>query len=67
MKRWIVALFLLAVSKPAIVAQAPTSQPVTQNIVTVSFNAAVLQTTEAQRELGALQVKFAPGGAAADA
>ena len=60
MKRWIAALFLLAVAKPAIFAQAQTSQPATQNIVTVSFNAAVLQTTEAQRELSALQAKFAP-------
>jgi outer membrane protein len=60
MKRWIAALFLLAVSKPAMVAQAPPSQPLTQNIVTVSFNPAVLQTTEAQRDLGALQAKFAP-------
>jgi outer membrane protein len=32
----------------------------TPNIVTVSFNAAVLQTAEAQRELTALQTKFAP-------
>lgn len=60
MKRWIAALFLLAVAKPAIFAQAQTSRPATQNIVTVSFNAAVLQTTEAQRELSALQAKFAP-------
>jgi outer membrane protein len=30
------------------------------NIVTVSFNAAVLQTAEAQRELTGLQTKFAP-------
>jgi outer membrane protein len=60
MKRWIVALFLLAVPACAIAAQAPPSQPITQNIVTVSFNAAVLQTTEAQKELGALQAKFAP-------
>lgn len=60
MKRWIAALFLLAVSKPAIAAQAPPSQPLKQNIVTVSFNAAVLQTTEAKKELGALQAKFAP-------
>ena len=32
----------------------------TPNIVTVSFYAAVLQTAEAQRELTALQTKFAP-------
>ena len=60
MKRWIAALLLLAVPAWAIAAQAPPSQSITQNIVTVSFNAAVLQTTEAQRELSALQAKFAP-------
>jgi outer membrane protein len=38
----------------------PAAQPATQNIVTLSFNAAVLQTTEAQRELGALQTRLAP-------
>ncbi len=41
-------------------AQSLPSQPATQNIVTVSFNAAVLQTAEAQKEMGALQTKFAP-------
>jgi outer membrane protein len=60
MKRWIAALFLLAVPSWAIAVQAPPSQPVTENIVTVSFNAAVLQTTEAQKDLAALQAKFAP-------
>src|SRR5271155_285677 len=40
----------------------PTSavQPATKTFVTVSFNAVVLQTAEAQRDLGALQTKFAP-------
>ena len=38
-------------------AQAPSTTP---NIVTVSFNAAVLQTAEAQSQLTALQTKFAP-------
>ena len=61
MKRWIGAsVFRWLVSKPAIIAEATPSQPTTQNIVTVSFNTAVLQTTEAQKELGALQAKFAP-------
>ncbi len=41
-------------------AQAPQSQPAAQNIVTLSFNAAVIQTAEAQRELGALETRFAP-------
>lgn len=56
------AVLLLSVSTSATVsqAQAPSNQPATQNIVTLSFNAAVLQTAEAQRELGALQSKLAP-------
>jgi outer membrane protein len=41
-------------------AQVPPSQPVTQNIVTLSFNAAVLQTAEAQKALAGLQSRFAP-------
>jgi outer membrane protein len=42
------------------VAQQPTRQAPSPTIVTVAFNAAVLQTAEAQRELSALQAKFAP-------
>lgn len=38
----------------------PSTPSTTPNIVTVSFNAAVLQTAEAQRGLTALQTKFAP-------
>jgi outer membrane protein len=53
MKRWIGVLFLFAVT---VLAQAPVSQ----KIVTVSFNAAVLQTAETQKEMGALKAKFAP-------
>ena len=34
--------------------------PVSQKIVTVSFNAAVLQTAEAQKDMGALKARFAP-------
>jgi outer membrane protein len=62
MKRLRTVLLLLSVSTLAIAcqAQSPPSQPITQNIVTVSFNAAVLQTAEAQKEMGALQTKFAP-------
>jgi outer membrane protein len=41
-------------------AQAQTVPAVTPNVVTVSFNAAVLQTSEAQRGMGALETKFAP-------
>jgi outer membrane protein len=41
-------------------AQAAQSQPTTPNFVIVNFNAVVLQSAEAQRDLGALQTKFAP-------
>jgi outer membrane protein len=41
-------------------AQVASNQPATQHIVALSFNAAVLQTAEAQKELGALQAKLAP-------
>ena len=41
-------------------AQAPMNGVSTEHLVTVSFNTAVLQTAEAQRELGALQTKYAP-------
>ncbi len=34
--------------------------PASQSIATISFNAAVLQTAESQRDLKALQAKFAP-------
>ncbi len=62
MMRWSTVLLLLSLSTLVISArgQSATSQPTTQNIVTVSFNAAVLQTAEAQKEMGALQTKFAP-------
>jgi outer membrane protein len=53
MKRYAPALFLFTVT---VLAQAPASQ----KIATLSFNAAVLQTTEAQKEMGALKAKFAP-------
>lgn len=52
-KRWIASLFLIAVTVRA-------QAPVSQKIVTVSFNAAVLQTAEAQKEMGALKARFAP-------
>ena len=41
-------------------AQAPTSEVHPEHLVTVSFNTAVLQTAEAQREFAALQTKYAP-------
>jgi outer membrane protein len=53
---------LLSVSTLASVSQAQVASNQTgrQHIVTLSFNAAVLQTAEAQRALGALQAKLAP-------
>ncbi len=53
---------LLSVSMLATVseAQVASNPPATQHIVTLSFNSAVLQTAEAQKELGALQAKLAP-------
>jgi outer membrane protein len=41
-------------------AQVASNPPAAQHIVTLSFNSAVMQTAEAQRELGALQAKLAP-------
>jgi outer membrane protein len=53
MKRYTAALFLFSVT---VLAQAPASQ----KIVTLSFNAAVLQTAEAQKQMGALKARFTP-------
>jgi len=57
-----VPLLLLTLSTLGIVSQAqvPPSQSVTQTIVTLSFNNAVLQTVEAQKALAGLQSRFAP-------
>jgi outer membrane protein len=52
------AILLTAFSRSS-QAQAPSPSPA-QSVVTVTFNAAVLQTAEAQRALGALQTKYAP-------
>jgi outer membrane protein len=60
MKRSILFLFCAVGCAGVVRAQAPATQPALPNVVTVSFNAAVLQTAEAQRELGAMQTKFAP-------
>jgi Skp family chaperone for outer membrane proteins len=54
MKRRNAALLLCFAPILAVVAHAQS------NIVTVSFNAAVLQTAEAQKDLGTLQARFAP-------
>jgi outer membrane protein len=53
---------LLSVSWLALVshAQVVSNPPAAQHIVTLSFNSAVLETAEAQRELGALQSKLTP-------
>ncbi|SFS16536.1 periplasmic chaperone for outer membrane proteins Skp [Granulicella pectinivorans] len=50
-------LSFFALSCLATGAQQPTATPA---IATISFNTAVLQTGEAQRDLGALEKKFAP-------
>jgi outer membrane protein len=66
MKRFVVIstlLFAVAIATSLIAQQpvsAPASAPATAGTVTVAFNAAVLQTAEAQRELNALQIKYAP-------
>jgi outer membrane protein len=57
MTRWKISLLLLCVPG---VAQAQTSTSQAQNIVTVSFNAAVLQTAEAQKSLKALEARYSP-------
>jgi outer membrane protein len=58
MTRWKIALLLLCGVTG--VAQAEASSSQAQNIVTVSFNAAVLQTAEAQKSLKALEARYAP-------
>jgi outer membrane protein len=56
-----VTTLLVAVVLPAVIRAQVTAAPsATPNVVTVSFNAAVLQTAEAQREMAALQTKFTP-------
>jgi outer membrane protein len=58
----IVVLFCVCISALAGLAQTQATQlqAATANFVIVNFNAVVLQTAEAQRDLGALQTKFAP-------
>jgi outer membrane protein len=62
MNRWKTFLVLLCIPGVTSVAQAQASpsQAKVQNIATVSFNAAVLQTAEAQKSLTALEARYAP-------
>jgi outer membrane protein len=53
------SFFLLGFSVGAF-AQASTNEVHPEHLVTVSFNTAVLQTAEAQREFAALQTRYAP-------
>jgi outer membrane protein len=56
----IMPTLILACSTFAVVGQTPAAATTPPNIVTLNFNAAVLATGEAQRDLGALRTKFAP-------
>ena len=60
MKRFVsmATLLLAATLAPALVAQDSTTPPAAAGIVSLSFNAAVLRTAEAQRDLGALRTKY---------
>lgn len=60
MKRSCIITSTLLLACAASVVAAQTSAIATSGIVTLNFNAAVLATSEAQRDLGALQAKFAP-------
>ena len=57
-------VFVLLCCVPGLIGAAQTSNAAgaakPQNFATVSFNAVVLQTDEAQKSLGALQTRFAP-------
>ena len=55
-----VVLLFGAANAEILRSQAPAPSPATTSVVTVSFNAAVLQTAEAQREMASLQSKYAP-------
>jgi outer membrane protein len=56
----VVCSFSLLSFSGGVFAQTPTSEAHPEHLVTVSFNAAVLQTTEAQHEFAALQTRYAP-------
>jgi outer membrane protein len=62
MTRWKIFLVLLCFPSVTTVAQAQASPTPakTQNIVTVSFNAAVLQTAEAKKSLSTIEARYAP-------
>jgi outer membrane protein len=53
-------LFFLPGMTSLVLAQASASQGQPPNIVTLSFNSAVLQTAEAQKALSALEARYAP-------
>lgn len=56
----VVCLFCILGFSGGVFAQTPANEVHAEHLVTVSFNTAVLQTAEAQREFGALQTKYAP-------
>ena len=60
MKRFTTILVCALACAGATYAQTPANQTPVPRVVTLSFNTAVLQTAEAQKELGALQSRFAP-------
>lgn len=61
MKRVISATLVLCATGLSGVTQAQTAaSPASSGVVTMSFNTVVLQTAEAQKELNALQSKYAP-------
>jgi outer membrane protein len=57
---WLLIFWLAPAPGRAAQNQPVAAAAVQPNIATISFNALVLQTNEAQRDLGALQAKFAP-------
>jgi outer membrane protein len=59
MSGWKTSLVLFCVSSVTSVAHPQASPSQAQNFVTVSFNAAVLQTAEAQKSLSALEARYA--------
>jgi outer membrane protein len=59
-RRTFLLLFLIPGMTSLVLAQASASQAQPPNIVTLSFNSAVLQTAEAQKALSALQARYAP-------
>jgi outer membrane protein len=58
--RTILLLLPVLISSNGLRAQSVSAPATPPSVVTIGFNAAVLQTAEAQREMTALQAKFAP-------